>query len=141
MKDTFPLCPPRTIQVRPVSDCSGASRLLWRTDQCHPDRWHYIENPCKCGAWREPFGSSLPFSFFAGIGYNVETVKPETGTWRRDAQYIASRTHAFREQLRQRRDAETAARAAAGPQGAMHEVHLQCGWCGQVHMHYCAVQP
>lgn len=123
-KDNFALCPERTVQWRALPtlhDCDGRPRRprsLWRTSHCEADRWHYLENPCNC-AWPN---KGTPHWFYRGnLGYALELAVPETGTWRRDAQSIASATRAFREQIRQQRELEAAARAAMGPQDALYQ--------------------
>lgn len=114
MKETFAICPPRTVQWREwYSIEADATRTLWRTDECSPDRWHYSYNPCSC-AWPR---SGTPLWHYRDIlRYALELVAPETGTWRRDSQSVASIARNFREQIRQTREAEAVARAAIGPQ-------------------------
>jgi|SRR6266853_2600712 len=126
MKDTFTLCPERTVQWRPLSNTGGAPSALWRTARCNADRWHYTFNPCNC---QGPGGDRPPLWSYIALGYALEFVAPETGTWRRDAQHIANVTRTFREQVRQQRELETVARAAVGPRNpGLYMQNLRNAW-------------
>jgi hypothetical protein len=118
-QETFPLCPPRTVQWR---DVDNGARSLWRTADCDHTRWHYLENPCNCSV-RGNTGWRPTMAFFhESLGYVMACVRPEVGTWRRDGRGIAAHAAAFRAQVR---ESATIGASARGPQAPLYAGDLQ----------------